>query len=322
MRQSGEVWGLVLAGGEGTRLSAVTAAANGDAIPKQYCSLVDSRTLLRATLDRMCRLVSRRRIVVVVSERHRRHWAGELADWPRENVVAQPENRGTATGLLLPLLTIAGRDPLARVVVTPSDHFIADEIRFLGAVTEGLAALDRPEERILLLGVAPDRPEAGYGWVVPRRDTAGSPMPVERFVEKPEAAEARELARRGGVWNSFVLVSRLLSLLELYASREPELLHEMTEVVLPRRPHADRERAMRELFARLAPRDFSRHLLAGAEDRLAVLPVPPCGWTDLGTPERLAQVLRRRFMDRASAVRPRAATGPDRAARRPEPAFV
>jgi mannose-1-phosphate guanylyltransferase len=144
---------------------------------------------------------------------------------------------------------------------------------------------------------------------------------VERFVEKPAAVEARALAEQGGLWNSFVVVARLLSLLGLYEAREPALLRELTDVVLPRRPLADRARALRDLYARLAPRDFSRHLLAGAEDRLAVLPVPPCGWTDLGTPERLAQVLRERFMERRPAAARRESM-PGRVPARPAPALA
>jgi hypothetical protein len=56
------------------------------------------------------------------------------------------------------------------------------------------------------------------------------------------------------------------------------------------RPSSVSLRSLRSLYERLEARDFSRHLLAGAEERLALMPIPPCGWTDLGTPERLAEV--------------------------------
>lgn len=288
--ERGEIWGIVLAAGDGTRLAGHTPEVDGVPTPKQFCALVESRSLLRATLDRMSRIVPRRRIVVVVAEAHRRFWEGELADWPSENVVSQPENRGTAAGLLLPLLTVAGRDPEARIVVAPADHHLGDEPTFLGTVSNALAEIERPLERILLLGIEPDGADSGYGWIVPRGDGIGSPRPVERFVEKPEAAEAAELARRGAVWNSFVIVAHLRPLLDLYAAREPRLLADLSEARLPRRSNTGRGEALAALYRRLPVRDFSRDLLAGAEARLGLVPVPPCGWTDLGTPERLAQV--------------------------------
>jgi mannose-1-phosphate guanylyltransferase len=297
MSERGEIWGLVLAAGEGSRLRGVTRSETGRETPKQYCALVEERTLLRATLDRMERVVPRRRIVVVVAEAHRAFWERELEKWPAENVVVQPENRGTAAGILLPLLTIAGRDPEARVVVTPSDHHVEDERPLREAIAEALSALERPLDRIVLLGIEPDDAEvagsaggadSGYGWIVPRRNAIGAPRPVERFVEKPAAAEAARLAAAGAAWNSFVFVASLESLLALYVRRAPALLDELVEAVLARRPSADRAAELRALYARLEPRDFSADLLAGSEDALLTLSVAPCGWTDLGTPERLA----------------------------------
>jgi mannose-1-phosphate guanylyltransferase len=289
--ERGEIWGLVLAAGEGSRLVGLARHADGSAAPKQFCALVGERTLLATTLERAARLVARRRIVVVVAEEHRRFWQEELAGWPRENVVVQPANRGTAAGLLLPLLHIAGRDPDARVAIFPSDHHVADESIFLASVAEALSALERPLDRIVLLGIEPDRPDTGLGWIAPWRDAIGAPRPVARFVEKPAADEARELAAAGALWNSFVLAARLDALLALYVRRQPELLDRMTDVVLARRPERNRARALAALYAALPARDFSRHVLAGNEDALAVLAVPPCGWSDLGTPERLAECL-------------------------------
>jgi mannose-1-phosphate guanylyltransferase len=292
MATRGEIWGVVLAGGDGTRLAGVTTVG-GDPVPKQYCSLVDSRSLLRTTLDRMSRVVPRERIVVVVAEGHRRLWQRELGDWPAENLVAQPENRGTAAGLLLPLLEIARRDPEARVVVSPSDHHFADEATFLATVRDALESLERPAEAladpVILLGIAPDRVESGYGWIVPTALSLGSSLGVERFVEKPDLTEASTLRALGAVWNSFVIVSRLEPLLDLYLTREPALFAGMTAAVA-QGSVAEVAESLRTLYARLEPRDFSRHLLTGAEARLALMPIPPCGWTDLGTPERLAAV--------------------------------
>lgn len=287
MSERGEIWGIVLAAGDGKRLAGLTASADGVAAPKQFSALIDHRTLLGATLERMSRILPRRRIVVVVAEAHRRFWQRELADWPAENIVVQPDNRGTAAGILLPLLAVTGRDPMARVLVAPSDHYVADEDRWREAMAEALSALERPLERIVLLGVEPERTDADLGWIVPRNPAVGTPLAVARFVEKPSAAEAETLRQAGGLWNSFVLAARAETLLALYVRREPRLLDALVAAVQPRRPHPDRAAALTAVYRDLQPRDFSRDMLAGSEDALVVLPVPACGWTDLGTPARL-----------------------------------
>jgi len=286
MSERGEIWGLVLAAGEGSRLAGWSRDAQGQPAPKQFSALCGERTLLEETWERLGRVVMRRRVVTVVAEAHRRHW--QRLDGPTAaNLVVQPESRGTAAGILLPLLEILSRDPDARVIACPSDHAVGDERRFGRALTEALAALERPLHRILLLGLEPDAPEGDYGWIVPAAAscTCGAPAGVARFVEKPGPDGAEALARSGGLWNSFWMVARARTFARLFAEREPDLWRELSTAY--RAPREARAEALAAAYRRLPERDFSRHLLQGAEERLAVVPVPPCGWTDLGTPERL-----------------------------------
>lgn len=280
--QEGEIWGVILAAGDGTRLAAVTVDASGRAVPKQYCALAGASTLLEQTVTRLAAIVPRKRILCVVAEAHRRHWQEGVAGLPAENIVVQPENRGTAAGLLLPLLEIARRDPMARVIVSPADHFVADERPLTRALLEALSAIEGPEERLLLLGIAPDAPVGDYGWIVARPGSSTSPSAVERFVEKPGRSEALRLAEAGGVWNSFLMVGRLRRYLDLFERRRPELLRDL------RRAHAGGTAALTDAYRAFAASDFSRDVLQGSEAALGLVVVPPCGWTDLGTPERLA----------------------------------
>jgi len=319
MSDRGEIWGVVLAGGEGRRLAEVTGSEDGVPIPKQYCALVDDRTLLRATLDRTSRLIPRQRIVVVVAEQHRRFWHRELREWPAENLIVQPQNRGTAAGILLPLLEVAERDHSARVLVVPSDHHVENEGSWLASMAVSLVAVERARDRVVLLGIEPDRAETELGWIAPQGLSTAGPRGVARFVEKPTADEAERLAATGGLWNSFVFASRVETLLSLYLRRQPELLDRMVSTVLPARTPLDRSRAIARLYRRLEAQDFSRDLLAGSEDALLALTVPACGWTDLGTPDRLARVrreraavtpARRRVAASGNAVAPTAALAP------------
>src|SRR5262249_57474657 len=121
---------------------------------------------LQATLDRVGRLIPRERILVVVSRHHREEVAQQLAGWPAENIIFQPEDRDTTAGILLPLAHVSHRDPIATAAIFPSDHFVLHEERFIEAVRRGVREAQRFPWDLTLLGVQPDCPGDGYGWVM------------------------------------------------------------------------------------------------------------------------------------------------------------
>jgi mannose-1-phosphate guanylyltransferase len=207
---------------------------------------------------------------------------------PAENVVVQPRNRGTAAGILLPLLSVLERDPGGRIALLPSDHFVEREYVIESSLRLALESLDDLSEGITLLGITPDAPETGYGWIVPAR-SGELVRPVARFVEKPDQAAALELQTQGGLWNSFLMAAHGCSLLELYRGRLPGLL-EGFQAAFAGAPEG-RPARLAGLYAELGSHDFSRDLLQGSEQRLRLEVVPPCGWTDLGTPARVEACL-------------------------------
>jgi mannose-1-phosphate guanylyltransferase len=276
--ERGQVWALVLAAGEGTRVRAMTVDEGGRHVPKQYYGFGDRRPMIRWALDRAEPHASRSRTVVVVAEEHRVHWEQELADLAPPNVVAQPRNRGTGVGLLLPLVVrILAADPEATVLVLPSDHFVADE-RVLGkAVERAIAVVRDTPERLALLGIAPESPDPDYGWILPDGGAAESPpWPVRSFVEKPDAEVAGRLKDAGALVNSFIFAASGFTLLGLYEQASPGLVDRFRE-----------SGSMDRLYEKLPELDFSRDILAAARTQLSVLPVPECGWNDLGTPGRI-----------------------------------
>ncbi len=317
MQARRDAWAIVLAAGDGSRLRALTRDVSGRAVPKQFCSLNGPRTLLEDAIARAGAVVPNDRIVVVVAEQHRCWWGPQLARIPACNVVVQPENRGTAPGLVLPLLSILRRDPAAHVVVLPSDHYVEREDSLADALVRALDTTHQRPRRVLLLGIAPDAPEPEYGWIVAGRGRSNTRR-VERFVEKPAPDAARRLYRSGALWNAFLIVARGRTLRDLVAHRLGLLVRALLEVVLL--PAPEQTAALRALYERLESADFSRAVLQGSERRLAVQAVPPCGWTDLGTPTRVAQCVsgtRRgrdaphgaaRFLDLQEALRTAAGT--------------
>jgi mannose-1-phosphate guanylyltransferase len=280
-------WVLVLAGGEGRRLRELTRDQRGRTVPKQYFDFGIGRSLIARTLDRALMLARHDHVVTVVSAAHREWWERELGAIPTENIIVQPENRGTAAGILLPLLHIAAREPQATVIVLPSDHHVVDEAALAHSVAETIEALERHPHNIILLGMTPEEPDTEYGWVLPDAADGTIPPCVSAFVEKPARSDAIRLMGMGAVWNSFMFAGRVPVLIEMFHERLPELVEGMSDALARR----SAETRLAELYRTLVPCDFSREVLQSLPSRLRVLAVPACGWTDLGTPERLTRVL-------------------------------
>ncbi|HVS78459.1 MAG TPA: sugar phosphate nucleotidyltransferase [Steroidobacteraceae bacterium] len=304
MSDSDNLWALVLAAGDGRRLQGLTTTRSGLAIPKQFCSLDRGPSLLREAIGRAARIVAPERICAIVSAQHRLWWKPQLEGLEAGNVIVQPANRGTAVGMLLPLITVLERDPRARLIVLPSDHHVRDEARLSRALHRAAVPVESERAQIVLLGLEPGAADPQLGYIVPRRDGAQSHHAVERFVEKPDRVRAQELLEQGALWNMFIMAADAASLLELFERRCPGVVKAMREVIRGIH-HGERSagEALTELYAALPDLDFSRAILQGQEASLRVLPVPDCGWSDLGTPERVAEALDALPRARPDAVR-------------------
>lgn len=283
----GQTWAIVLAAGSGTRLSSLTRDSAGAAVPKQFCSLDGESTLIEQSLMRAANVVDKQRVTAVVAPAHRCYWQPVLRDLPTANIVVQPYNRGTAIGILLPTLRIVARDPHARILILPSDHHVGDEEVLAQAMRTALEDIRRHFVGVALLGIEADEPDPELGYIVPH--TIGHPRlrRVHRFAEKPSAHEACRLIREGALWNSFILACRATSLIDLLLQCCPGVVQTLQSV------GSYDEIALEQLYLDFPDIDFSRHIATGQEHRLAVVPVPRCGWNDLGTPHRLAQTLAR-----------------------------
>lgn len=293
--EKGALWAVVLAGGEGVRLRSVTRRLYGEDRPKQYAALVGARSLVRQTLDRVGLLVPPERTVVVTLARHARYVEAELRGGARPHVLAQPYDRGTAAGVLLPAHWINGRDPAATVVVFPSDHFVLEELAFMCHVADAARAARRRPEDIILLGVQATEPESEYGWIEPGETvgrTARGPLRrVRSFQEKPSREEADRLFRSGCLWNMFVIAAKVSALIEAGASRVPRLHEHLARLSLSFDSRHEAW-AIEQAYTLAPAANFSRSILAAGVRSLAVSSVPDLTWCDLGTPLRVARTLR------------------------------
>lgn len=302
---SGHTWALVLAAGEGSRLHVLTTTSSGVAVPKQFCSLDGGASLLYDALRRARVIAPRERTCVVVANRHRRWWEELSHSIPPQNIIVQPRNRGTANGILLPLLRILHREPDATMLVLPSDHYVRNEVVLANGLRLAAMYADQQHDGIVLLGFTPEEVDPELGYIVPEDDDSPGLCEVQKFVEKPSAASARQLIERGGLWNSFIFAVRGQTLLRIFEERCPEIVTQMRGVVARAgTDDATVDPLLAELYERLPVLDFSRDIVERCASQLRVLRIPACGWSDLGTPRRVAETLHRGRPQQAASPEP------------------
>jgi mannose-1-phosphate guanylyltransferase len=295
---SQDLWAIVLAAGDGTRLAPLTRALYGQPVPKQFAALSGDRSLLQTTIERISPLVPLHQIVVVANSKLESTALDQLARYPGVELVLQPRNLDTGPGILLPLVHVMVRAaPDARVAVFPADHHVPHPEPLLEAVKRGDQTTESSPTTITLVGAVPDAPETEYGWIVPGAQLHGGPAGVRavaQFVEKPTPAVAQRLLASGGLWNTFISTGRVETFWSL-ASRylpvqAPLFMEYLAWLRYPEQDAPTSRCVLQSLYARMAAANFSRSVLERARE-LAVVPMAASGWCDWGSPERVFQSL-------------------------------
>lgn len=287
-------WGVILAGGDGTRLLPLTRMIAGDERPKQFCAITGRKTLLDQTRDRVQKVVRPQNTLIVVTRTHEAYYSALHPDSTGSHVLAQPFNRGTAPAIAYSLLRLRELDPQAVVAMFPSDHHFANDSAFVASLETAFEAAQTWPDRVMLLGIRPDYPEASYGWIQP-----GAPLDpslpdsvrrVRSFWEKPSPATAGALMSDGCLWNSFIMVGKVSAFWSLLRRALPGLAGAF-EAFRSTSPAEGEERALIDLYNAIAPASFSDEVLTRYPDRLAVVRGSNLAWSDLGEPRRVLSLL-------------------------------
>lgn len=223
-RNDKTAYGLIVAGGSGTRLWPLSRADT----PKQFLTLDDGpHTLLQSTFLRLSRSIDPRRIKVVTSLDHTSLVLEQLRplcpDYPERNVLGEPVGKNSAPAVLWGALHTSHQCPRASIAVVWSDQHIGKESRFDTGL--GLAMKMAREGRLAAIGVTPTRPETGLGYIQWGEPIRKGAYTVRGFMEKPDRATARRYVKDGGyAWNAGIFAFNVQTLLEEYARHAPAMM--------------------------------------------------------------------------------------------------
>ena len=271
---------VLLAGGSGTRLWPLSRAS----YPKQFARLLGDQTLFQASATRLAGPGFAAPVVVaadpfrfIVTEQ-----LGQAGVVP-DAVLIEPDGRDTGPAVLAAALHVAARDPDALMLIAPSDHAIPDDAAFRACLA---AARDAARAgQIVTFGITPDRAETGYGYLelsdIPATGSDPAPVPLLRFVEKPDATTAAQMLADGRyLWNAGLFLFRADTILAAFKAHAPEMHSAVTAAC---------DAATRDLgFIRLDPAAWAGTpslsvdyaVMEKASD-MAVVPFDG-GWSDLG----------------------------------------
>ena len=219
---------VVLAGGSGERFWPLSTPSH----PKQFPPLLDGQSFFQRTVGRAASLVGQERVLVATRRELLPLVLQQLPGFPQENCLLEPVGRDTAACIGLAALAVETRLPGARMLVTPSDHFIEPLHAFEETIRQGLQLLDRLDG-LVTLGIPPTGPETGYGYIL-----AGDAVPAhpaarrcDRFTEKPDRTTAERFVADGRYyWNSGIFLWRAATFLKAVAHHLPDHWRGLEEI--------------------------------------------------------------------------------------------
>ncbi|WP_295075947.1 mannose-1-phosphate guanylyltransferase [Ruminococcus sp.] len=214
-----KITAVIMAGGRGERFWPKSRNAS----PKQFLSLTkDGETMIQKTVKRLLPIVETDDIYIVTNAAYKELVFEQLPAVPRENVLLEPCARNTAPCIAFAAAVISRKYEDAIMLVLPSDHLIGYEDIYINTLKKAVRAAEKGK-RLVTIGITPEYPETGYGYIN-FGEEKGDVYAVERFVEKPDLATAKEYLASGRyLWNSGMFVWKISSVMHNIKEFMPDI---------------------------------------------------------------------------------------------------
>ena len=215
---------VIMAGGIGSRFWPLSTSEK----PKQFLDILGvGRSLLQHTFDRFSRIIPAANFLVVTSENHKNLVLSQLPQLKESQVLSEPLRRNTAPCVAYATYKILSTCPEANVIVAPSDHLILKEDYFLEEINNGLRYVS-DSDVLLTLGLQPNRPETGYGYIQVAEKIAfeqkDNLFRVKTFTEKPDRKMAEVFIETGEFyWNSGIFIWSAKAIQNAFTKHLPEV---------------------------------------------------------------------------------------------------
>ncbi len=274
-------YALILAGGGGSRLWPLSTEEE----PKQFLRLGSENSLLQNTVNRLQGVIKREHIFIVTTEKLGKRVEEETAGLiGKGNILKEPCGRNTAPCIGWSAGEIMQKYGDGILTILPADAYIRDEERFRQILTEA-AAQAAEADSIYTIGIRPDYPVTGYGYLQYDRETGEKGKRVLAFHEKPDEKTARAYLEEGNfLWNSGIFISRTAYLLQQFARHMPLLYEKLTELF--QYEGEEREKRLRQIYPEMESVSIDYGLMEKVES-IHVFP-GDFGWNDMGSLDSLA----------------------------------
>jgi mannose-1-phosphate guanylyltransferase/mannose-6-phosphate isomerase len=268
---NGRIRPVILAGGAGTRLWPMSTPAK----PKHLLPLIGDSSLFEQTLARFADATLFGPPIIVANQAQEAELTGLLRHVDGAQLILEPMKRDSAPAIALAAIVA---DPDDVLLMSPSDHHIADLPAFLAAIAAGRVAAEAGD--IVTFGIEPDHPATGFGYIA--AGAGAGVRRVEHFIEKPELEHAKALLAEGGhYWNAGIFLARAAIWLGAMERHVPDIAHAARAAIAAARHDGAIIHPGQEEFAR-SPAQSIDYAVMEKEQAVSVVPVT-MGWSDIGS---------------------------------------
>lgn len=287
---------LIMAGGSGERFWPLSTPEK----PKQLLSLFSEKSMIRETVDRILPIISADKIFIATNILQAEEIKKELSDIPEINIIIEPSFKDTAAAIGYASLVIENRFregyEKIEVVVLASDHLIKNDEEFRSVLLKG-AEEARENSSIVTLGIKPNKPETGYGYIeVINSDVLvlNKIYKVRRFREKPNKETAEEYVNSGKyLWNSGMFIFTITTIFKNFEVLMPEHMEIFNKIKLEickNKTGAKLSDSIKKFFDKFEKISIDFGIMEYSKN-IKVIPIS-IGWNDIGSFTNLAEVFK------------------------------
>ena len=280
------MFSVIMCGGSGTRFWPASRRQR----PKQFLDITGKGPMVVETSNRLDSLARDEEIILVLGEKHLEEAKG-LFKGRQVHILAEPVGRNTAPCIGLGAVYARHLGCKGPMAFLPADHFIGNPSRFLEDLRAAGEIVDRGG--IATIGIVPNRPETGYGYIrrdLRKIDVHGRPAyKVLKFVEKPDLEKAREYLTSGEYyWNGGIFVAKPETILKETREQLPEL-YEGLQRLARSLENGEFEEELKDVYEALTDVSFDYGIMENTREEVYVIP-SECGWSDVGSWESLYEL--------------------------------